>query len=201
MSEEPFETATVPNDLTAMQDRLASCRSEIQRLTGLKRRRWINGCRGGIELKTLVPWLRFRAAIVDTFWRTFSLVVGSSCMVAVVFIVTRETAFQFPVVLLAGVTALSMITLLVFWPPDTILDQRRLVLSQSVASADNEHQNLCSQLEVLYRRHDSVQQRLSMMIPGPSSAANALATDSSDADLLTGVANSLEIPSDSETPS
>ncbi|MFP6770300.1 MAG: hypothetical protein VB859_19140 [Planctomycetaceae bacterium] len=201
MSEESFETAAVPNDLTAMQDRLASCRSEIQRLTGLKRRRWINGCRGEIELKTLVPWLRFRATIADTFWRTFSLVIGSSCVVAVMFIVTRETAFQLPVVLLAAVTALTMITLLLFWPPDAMLDQRRLVLSQSVASADNEHQNLCSQLDVLYRRHDSVQQRLSMMIPESSSTANTVATDSSNADFFSSVATSIEIPSDSETPS
>lgn len=198
MIEEPLEPGTMPSERPALQDRLASCRSEIRRLTGMKRRQWISGRRGGLELKAIVRWLRLREAIADTFWRTFSLIIGSSCVIAATSVATLGTTFQLPVVTIAAVTATITIAVLVFWPPDGMLDRRRLVLSQLVASANHEYQNICSQLDVLHHRRDTVHQRLST-IPGQPASAITIKADSAALGVPPDLSSPIETPSDSET--
>ncbi|MFP6701756.1 MAG: hypothetical protein VB861_08420, partial [Planctomycetaceae bacterium] len=55
-----------------------------------------------------------------------------------------------------------------------LLHRRRLVLSQVTASADYEHQNVCSQLDFLRQRHDAVKKQLQLMQQDNNSPAQPI---------------------------
>jgi hypothetical protein len=115
------------------------------------------------ELKLVQPLLRLRERIPDAFWRTFVLVIGTSIFVAVAFLATRHSSYTRPVVGGTAAIAAATITLMILLPTDGLLDRRRLVLSQVAASADYEHQNICSQLQFLCQRRDTIQQQLELI--------------------------------------
>ena len=151
------------DQLTTARARLASCHQEIRRLGTMRRRRaWTRGRANG-ELKLLLPLLRLRERIPDAFWRTFVLVIGTSIFVAVAFLATRHVSYTTTAVGATTAIAATAFTLLVLLPTDALLDRRRLVLSQVAASADYEHQNVCSQLRFLCQRRDTVQSQLKLM--------------------------------------
>lgn len=151
------------DQLTTATARLTSCHEEIHRLRGMKRRRaWTRG-RVNWELRLLLPLLRVRERIPDAFWRTFVLVIGTSIFVAVSFLVTRNSSFTATSVGITAAITATTFTLLVLVPSDGLLDRRRLTLSQVAASADHEHQNLCSQLQFLMLRRDTVASQLKLL--------------------------------------
>ena len=151
------------DQLNTARARLASCHQEIRRLRAMRRRRaWTRG-RVNSELKLMLPLLRLRERIPDAFWRTFVLVIGTSIFVAVAFLATRHVAYTTTAVGATAAIAATAFTLLVHLPTDVLLDRRRLVLSQVAASADYEHQNVCSQLRFLSQRRDTVQSQLKLM--------------------------------------
>ena len=153
----------IGEQLSTARSRLASCHQEIRRLRGMRwRRAWTRGRVNG-ELKLMLPLLRLRERIPDAFWRTFVLVIGTSAFVAVAFLATRNASYTTTAVGATAAIAASAITLLVLLPTDSLLDRRRLVLSQVAASADYEHQNVCSQLQFLRQRRDTVQSQLKLM--------------------------------------
>jgi hypothetical protein len=156
--------------LAVARGRLKSCRAEIQRLSRMKRRRTVTRCRVNRELRLVVRLLQLRDRIADAFWRTFVLIIGTSVLVAVAFLASRHTPYTATAVGGAGVVAAVALTLVVFFPPDGSLNRRRLVLSQVAASIDYEHQNVCSQLDFLRQRRDTVQSQLKFIqqqIPPP----------------------------------
>ena len=126
----------------------------------MKRRRTVTRCRATRELRLVVRLLQVRDRISDVFWRTFVLIIGTSVLVAVTFLATRHTPHTATAVGGAGAVAAVALTLIVFLPPDGSLNRRRLVLSQVAASIDYEHQNVCSQLDILRHRRDTVQTQL-----------------------------------------
>lgn len=149
--------------LTTARARLASCREEIRRLRSMRRRRaWTRGRMNG-ELKLVLPLLRLREQIPDVFWRTFVLIIGTSLFVAIAFLATRQSASTATAVTATAVVAGCLFTLLVLLPTDSLLDRRRLVLSQVAASADYEYQNVCSQLQFLIQRRDTIQSQLALL--------------------------------------
>jgi hypothetical protein len=149
--------------LTTARSRLASCHQEIRRLRGMRwRRAWTRG-RVNSELKLVLPLLRLRERIPDAFWRIFVLVIGTSAFVAVAFLATRDTYYTSTAVGAAAALAAAAFTLLVLLPTDSLLDRRRLVLSQVASSEDYEHQNVCSQLRFLCQRRDTVRSQLKLM--------------------------------------
>ena len=125
----------------------------------MKRRRTVTRCRVNRELRLVVRLLQVRDRISDVFWRTFVLIIGTSVLVAVTFLATRHTPHTATAVGGAGAVAAVALTLVVFLPPDGSLNRRRLVLSQVAASIDYEHQNVCSQLDFLRQRRDTVEPR------------------------------------------
>ena len=156
--------------LATARGRLESCRAEIQRLSRMKRRRAVTRCRVNRELRLVVRLLQLRDRISDAFWRTFVLIIGTSVLVAVAFVASRHTAYTATAVGGAGAVAAVALTLIVFLPPDGSLNRRRLILSQVAASIDYEHQNVCSQLDFLRQRRDTVQSQLKFIqqqIPPP----------------------------------
>ena len=70
--------------------------------------------------------------------------------------------------------AAATFTLLVLLPTDALLDRRRLVLSQVVASADYEQQNVCSQLDFLRQRRDAAKKQLKLMQQDNNSPAQPI---------------------------
>jgi len=126
----------------------------------MNRRRTVTRCRVNRELRLVVRLLQVRDRISDVFWRTFVLIIGTSVLVAVTFLATRHTPHTATAVGGAGAVAAVALTLIVFLPPDGSLNRRRLVLSQVAASIDYEHQNVCSQLDFLRQRRDTVQTQL-----------------------------------------
>lgn len=143
--------------------RLTSCLIEIRRLRGMKwRRAWTRSRING-ELKLMLPLLRLRERIPDIFWRIFVLVIGTSAFVAIAFLATRHATTTAQVVATTATIAAAAFTLLVLLPTDALLHRRRLVLSQVAASADYEHQNVCSQLDFLRQRRDAVKKQLKLM--------------------------------------
>ncbi|MEC9009055.1 MAG: hypothetical protein VX877_07325 [Planctomycetota bacterium] len=156
--------------LTTARARLASCREEIQRLRSMRRQRaWTRGRMNG-ELKLVLPLLRLREQIPDVFWRTFVLIIGTSLFVAIAFLATRQSSSTATAVTATAVVAGCLFTLLVLLPTDSLLDRRRLVLSQVAASADYEYQNVCSQLQFLIQRRDTIQSQLALLGQRPSQA-------------------------------
>ena len=151
------------DQLITARARLASCHAEIRRLRRMRwRRAWTRG-RVNCELRLLLPLLRLRERIPDAFWRTFLLVIGTSIFVAIAFLATRHSSFTTTAVGSTAAITAATITLLVLLPTDGLLDQRRLVLSQVAASADYEHQNVCSQLQFLFLRRDTVERQLKLL--------------------------------------
>ena len=113
------------DQLTTATARLTSCREEIHRLRGMKRRRaWTRG-RVNWELRLLLPLLRVREQIPDAFWRTFVLVIGTSIFVAVSFLVTRNSSFTATAVGITAAITATAFTLLLLVPSDGLLDRRR----------------------------------------------------------------------------
>jgi hypothetical protein len=115
------------------------------------------------ELKLVLPLLRLREQIPDVFWRTFVLIIGTSLFVAIAFLATRQSPSTATAVTTTAVIAGCLFTLLVLLPTDSLLDRRRLVLSQVAASADYEYQNVCSQLQFLIQRRDTIQSQLALL--------------------------------------
>ena len=150
----------VGDQLATARGRLESCRSEIQRLNKMKRWRAVTRCRVNRELRLVVRLLQLRDWIPDAFWRIFVLIIGTSALVAIAFLLTRHTAYTATSVGSIAAAAAAVLTLVVFLPPDGSLNRRRLVLSQVAASIDHEHQNVCSQLDFLYQRRDTVRSQL-----------------------------------------
>ena len=114
--------------------------------------------------------LQLRDWIPDAFWRIFVLIIGTSALVAIAFLLTRHTAYTATAVGSIAAAAAAALTLVVFLPPDGSLNRRRLILSQVAASIDYEHQNVCSQLDFLRQRRDTVQSQLKFIqqqIPPP----------------------------------
>ena len=151
------------DQLATARARLASCREEIRRLSSMKRRRALTRGRMNGELKLVLPLLRLREQIPDMFWRTFVLIIGSSLLVAIAFLATRQSSFMATAVTATAVVAGCLFTILVLLPTDSLLDRRRLVLSQVAASADYEYQNVCSQLQFLTQRRDTIQSQLALL--------------------------------------
>ncbi len=151
--------------------RLTSCLNEIRRLRGMKwRRAWTRNRING-ELKLMLPLLRLRERIPDMFWRIFVLVIGTSVFVAIAFLATRHATNTAHVVGTTATIAAATFTLLVLLPTDALLHRRRLVLSQVTASADYEHQNVCSQLDFLRQRRDAVKKQLKLLRQNNNSPA------------------------------
>ena len=91
------------------------------------------------------------------------LVIGTSSFIAIAFLATRHATNTANVVGTTATIAAATFTLLVLLPTDALLNRRRLVLSQVTASADYEHQNVCSQLDFLRQRRDAVNKQLKLM--------------------------------------
>ena len=154
---------TTGDQLITARARLASCHAEIRRLRRMRwRRAWTRG-RVNCELRLLLPLLRLRERIPDAFWRTFVLVIGTSVFVAIAFLATRHSSYTRTAVGGTAAIAAATITLVILLPTDGLLDRRRLVLSQVAASADYEHQNICSQLQFLCQRRDTIQRQLKLL--------------------------------------
>ena len=103
----------------------------------------------------------------DTFWRAFVLVIGTSLVVATVFLATRNTTAMG---VAAAITFIPL-SLLMFWPTDQMLDLRRQILAHVIASANHEHQVVSGLIEVTQRRHDLLHDRhrlLKQQPPPPS---------------------------------
>ncbi len=174
------QTAT---QLATAKARLSSCQSEIRRLSLMRCRRAVARHRLGTELKLVVPWLRLRERIPEAFWRAFVVIIGTSILVAIAFLATRNTSGTTAAIGVTTAGAASILTLLVFFPPDSLLDRRRLVLAQVTASVEYEHQNVCSQLDYLRQRRDIVRSQLKLLstakrAQSPSNPGDSTSTES-----------------------